>query len=293
MGLRQRLSDLFWPPEFGGEQPEARPAPAAAESAPTVADRLKRVGISDETRMSTAHRPGVAERLRQVGLPDLDLQEAERRQRIHKAEREAETRARREAAYALASATCPVPIHPEAMPLPGSLRLHDDEFLVAASSRAVRGTQLTLTTQRLIYTKGSDAQLVLYLADVCDVAFHADGTATLGTPSGRWERIALAGNNLAASRDGLLALIHHARAERSALPGGLDELVELRDRGAIGAPEFEARRQAATAAPRRRRQRQVEVPGKPTPRNPAPAAGEGTVAAPPDGEAQAGPDAGR
>jgi hypothetical protein len=284
MGLRQRLSDLFWPPEFDGEQPPEAKAAPADDPGPSVADRLKRVGISDETRMSTPHRPGVAERLRQVGLPDLDLQEVERRQRIHEAEREAETRARREAAYELTSAACPVPIHAEPLPLPGSLRLHDDEFLVAANSRAVRGTQLTLTTQRLIYTKGSDAQLVLYLSDICDVAFHADGTATLGTPSGRWESISLAGNNLAASRDGLLALIHHARAERAAPRGGLDELVDLRDRGAIGAPEFEARRQAATAAPRRRRQRQVEVSGRPAPRStPAPAA-EG-------GEAQPDPEA--
>ncbi|HEX6493696.1 MAG TPA: hypothetical protein VF112_09300, partial [Candidatus Dormibacteraeota bacterium] len=171
MGLRQRLSDLFWPPEFGGDQPAeatpAEPRPAATDTSASVADRLKRVGISEETRMSTPHRPSVADRLRQVGLPDLDLKEVERRQRIHESEREAERRARREATYELASATCPVPIHPEPLPLPGSLRLHDDEFLVAASSRAVRGTQLTLTTQRLIYTKGSDAQLVLYLSDIC------------------------------------------------------------------------------------------------------------------------------
>ncbi|TMD01328.1 MAG: hypothetical protein E6J03_11045 [Chloroflexi bacterium] len=84
MGLRQRLSDLFWPPEFGGDQPlEAKPAAASADPSPRVADRLKRVGISDETRKSTPHRAGVAERLRQVGQPDLDLKEVERRQRIH------------------------------------------------------------------------------------------------------------------------------------------------------------------------------------------------------------------
>ena len=274
MGLRQRLSDLFWPPEFGGDQPlEAKPAAASADPSPSVADRLKRVGISDETRKSTPHRAGVAERLRQVGLPDLDLKEVERRQRIHETSRDAERRGRRQAAYERASATCPVPLHPEPLPLPGSLRLHDDEFLVAASSRPVKGDRLTLTTQRLIYTRGNDAQLVLYLADICDVAFHADGSATIGTPSGRWERLSLSGNNLAASRDGLLALVHHARAERSALPGGLDE--------------FEARRGAAAAAPRRRRQRQVEVAGKPTHRaTTAPAADESAIPAPPDGGAQ-------
>ena len=216
-----------------------------------------------------------------------NLKEVERRQRIHETSRDAERRGRRQAAYERASATCPVPLHPEPLPLPGSLRLQDDEFLVAASSRPVKGDRLTLTTQRLIYTRGNDAQLVLYLADICDVAFHADGSATIGTPSGRWERLSLSGNNLAASRDGLLALVHHARAERSALPGGLDELVELRDRGAIGAAEFEARRGAAAAAPRRRRQRQVEVAGKPTPRaTTAPAADESAIPAPPDGGAQ-------
>jgi hypothetical protein len=160
------------------------------------------------------------------------------------------------------------------MPLPGSLRLQDDEFLVAATSRPVKGVQLTLTTQRLISTRqGGAAQLVVYLADISDVAFHSDGTATIGTPSGRWDRLSLAGNNLATSRDGLLALIHHARGGRAPRPRGGDELVELRDRAAIGPAEYEARRGAATAAPRRRRrQRPVEVSGKPTGRSaPAPA----------------------
>ncbi|TMD94102.1 MAG: hypothetical protein E6I76_12910 [Chloroflexi bacterium] len=100
MGLRQRLSDLFWPPEFGGDQPvEAKPAAASSDPSPSVADRLKRVGISDETRKGTPHRAGVAERLRQVGLPDLDLKEVERRQRIHETSRDAERRGRRQAAY--------------------------------------------------------------------------------------------------------------------------------------------------------------------------------------------------
>lgn len=272
MGLKQRLSDLFWPPEFSGDQPTPKAGEAmAVEVKPTPMES----------------KPTVAQRLRQVGLPDIDTQEAERRQRIHESEHEAERRERRQAAYEVAGSTCPVPIHPELMPLPGGLRLQDDEFLVAATSRPVKGTQLTLTTQRLIYTRQSgEAQLVVYLADISDVAFHANGTATIGTPSGRWDRLSLAGNNLAASRDGLLALIHHARAERSPLPGGFDELVDLRDRGAIGASEYETRRRAASAAPRRRRQRQVEVAGKPTGRS-APAAekraDEPPASGPPEG----------
>lgn len=284
MGLRQRLSDLFWPPEFDGEKSSEK---AAVTPAPTVT-AAPRATTTSMTAVADPPRPTVAQRLRQVGLPDLDLQEVERRQRIHESEREAERRARREAAYELASVTCPVPIHPEPLPLPGALRLHDDEFLVAASSRTVKGNQLTLTTQRLIYSRANgEAQLVLYLADICDVAFHSDGTATLGTPSGRWERLSLAGNNLASSRDGLLALVHHARAERTPLPGGLDELVELRDRGALGAAQYESRRSAATSAPRRRRARPVEVAGRPTGRSGPAAAGEGdTASAAPEAGAQ-------
>jgi hypothetical protein len=279
MGLKQRLSDLFWPPEFSGEQPSAKPADRPAAQA---------VKAAEATPGLEQPKPNVAQRLRQVGVPDPDLKDVERRQRIHESEHEAERRARREAAYEQANATCPVPIHAERLPLPGSLSLHDDEFLVAASSRTVKGNQLTLTTQRLIYTRANgEAQLVLYLADICDVAFHNDGTATLGTPSGRWDRLALAGNNLAASRDGLLSLIHHARAERTPLPGGLDELVDLRDRGAIGAAQFEARRGAATAAPRRRRQRPVEIAGKAAARTSAPADGTSTPP-PPEGEPEPG-----
>jgi hypothetical protein len=318
MGLKQRLSDLFWPPDLEDEQPdpviEEMPPAAASTAEPAepagLGARLKRVGVSEEQRLRTRHEPtpvragpdrrrdhGVSlrQRLQQVGVPDLDAKELERQQRILDSSREAESRARRAAAYEAAAATFPVPIHPEPVPLPGDLRLHDDEFLVAGSGRPARNRDLTLTTQRLIYSRGrnAEAQLVVYLADICDLVFHGE-SITVGTPSGRWPHLAVAGNVVVASRDRLLALVHHARAQRSPLPGGLDELVELRDRGAIGAAEYEGRRAAATAAPRRRRQRQVEVSGKPTGRNappepaPAPAPGDAAPAMPAEASAQPG-----
>jgi hypothetical protein len=308
MGLKQRLSDLFWPPDLGDEQsePVSEEKPPAATSTAEPAGlgaRLKRVGVSEEQRLHTRHQPApvragadpqraragmsLKQRLQQVGVPDLDAKEVERQQHILDSSREAESRARRAAAYEVAAATCPVPIHPEPVPLPGDLRLREDEFLVAGSSRPAGSRDLTITTQRLIYSRGrnAEAQLVVYLADICDLVFHGE-TITVGTPSGRWQHLAVGGNLVVASRDRLLALVHHARAQRSALPGGLDEIVELRDGGAIGAAEYEKRRAAATAAPRRRRQRQVEVSGKPTDRHappvppPAEAPGDAAVAVP-------------
>ncbi len=317
MGVRQRLADLLWPPEVEGEQAEATveevpPAPPATAPAGGVGARLKRVGISEERRQATTYRPPplppshhlggrartgatLKQRLQQVGVPDLDAKELSRQQRILEASREPESRAHRVAAYKRAASSCPVPIHPQAVPLPGGLRLRDDEFLVASSTRPSRNRDLTLTTQRLVYSRGRDAgaQLVVYLADICDVVFHGDDTITVGTPSGRWERLPIAGNSVAGSRDRLLALVHHARAQRSALPGGLDELVELRDRGAVGSAEFASRRAAATSARRRRSEGQVEVSGRPTARaNPAPppAPDDAALAMPSGGEAGAQPD---
>ncbi|HEX3607712.1 MAG TPA: hypothetical protein VH134_17455 [Candidatus Dormibacteraeota bacterium] len=276
MGLRSALASLFWPDDV---EPEPEPA-ARTEPAAGLSERLKRVGISEEIRLQTGHHPGperqqaesarrglgLKQRLQQVGVPDMDAREHARQQNILDASREAERRARREAAYAVAATTCPVPIHAEAVPLPGGLRLRDDEFLVAGASRPAGDRELTVTTHRLIYTKGAGAesQLVVYLAEISDVAFHGSDALTVGTPSGRWQRLPIAGNAVVASRDRLLALIDHARAQRAPLPGGLDELVALRDSGAVGAEEYEARRSSAEAAPRRRRQRQVEVAGKAT-----------------------------
>lgn len=300
MGLRKRLADLFWPPEVEGEEPEeeAPPSPPPTGAPGGLGDRLKRVGISEERRQGTRHQPApvwvghrteasartgpsLRQRLQQVGVPDLDAKELARQQRILEAGREAETRALRAAAHERVAATCPLPIHAERVPLPGGLRLLDDEFLVASSSRPTRNRDLTLTTQRLIYTRGRDsaAQLVVYLADICDLVFHGDGTLTVGTPSGRWERLPIAGNSVAASRDRLLGLVHHARAQRSALPGGLDELVELRETGAVGSGEYEARRAATTASSRRRREARVEVSGRATTR----AGRTGEAEAPPGG----------
>ena len=267
MGLKQRLSDLFWPPDEPGSEPqpraELRGKPAGAV---TAKPGPKAAAAPVEEAPAPAPRPRVV-----APIPDPKGE------------------ARRAAAYERVAASCPVPIHPEDLPLPGGLRLLEDEFLVAASSRAVRGHQVTLTTQRLLYTRGADAraQLVVYLSDICDVVFHDDATATVGTPSGRWERLVVSGNNLAASRHGLLELVHHARNQRSALPGGLDELVEMRDRGAIGSAEYEQRR----ATRRRRQPRQVEVAGRATGRRETVATDDAASAAPaetPDQPAEGG-----
>ena len=223
---------------------------------------------TDRVRAGTSLR----QRLQHVGVPDLDAKELARRQRILDASREVESRARREAAYEIAAASCPVPIHRELIPLAGDLRLREDEFLVAGSGRTARNRDLTLTTHRLVYTRGREAgaQLVVYLADICDVVFHGNDTLTVGTPSGRWEHLPIAGNSVAASRDRLLALVHHARAQRPAGPGAGDQ---------------EARRPAANAETRSRRQRprQVEVSGTGHRR--------GTAASAPDTAALAAPTA--
>jgi hypothetical protein len=231
-----------------------------------------------------------------VGVPDLDAKELARQQRILEASREAESRSHRVTAYKRVAGACPVPIHPQAVPLPGGLRLRDDEFLVASSSRPSRNRDLTLTTQRLVYSRGRDAgaQLVVYLADICDVVFHADDTITVGTPSGRWEKVPVAGNSVAASRDRLLALVHHARAQRPALAGGRDDPADPRDRGPMAGTGYEPRRAAATASPRRRRDGQVEVSGRPAtratpPAEPRPAPDDAALAMPTGGEAEAQP----
>jgi hypothetical protein len=326
MGLRQRLADLFWPPELGGEgegegegryeattDGEAAPVPPTAPPGPGLGARLKRVGISEERRQATSHRlppvpaghqpggrgrtgPSLKQRLQQVGVPDLDAKELARQQRILEASREAESRSHRVTAYKRVAGACPVPIHPQAVPLPGGLRLRDDEFLVASSSRPSRNRDLTLTTQRLVYSRGRDAgaQLVVYLADICDVVFHADDTITVGTPSGRWEKVPVAGNSVAASRDRLLALVHHARAQRPALAGGRDDPADPRDRGPMAGTGYEPRRAAATASPRRRRDGQVEVSGRPAtratpPAEPRPAPDDAALAMPTGGEAEAQP----
>jgi hypothetical protein len=280
-------------------------APTASErppagGAPGLSARLKQVGVSEEQRRRTPHLTGpvwsasepaqpraglsLRQRLQQVGVPDLDAKELSRQQRILEASREVESRTRRELAYAVVMETCPVPIHADRVPLPGGLRLLDDEFLVATGRNVqARSRELTLTTQRLVYTRGrgAEAQLVVHLADVCDVAFHADDTITLGTPSGRWERLPIAGNSVVASRDRLLALIDHARSYRSVLPGGFDELVEMRDSGAVG-EELEARQARVTPTPRRTRRRHVELSGRATPRtSPAQPPAEASLAAPP------------
>ncbi len=270
MGLKQRLSDLFWPPEEPGSEPEAL---AEVSGRPTVA-------VAGRKRTAAPAPPPAPAPVEQAAPPAP-------RPRVVAPAPDPQAEARRAAAHERAAASCPVPIHPEDLPLPGGLRLLEDEFLVAATSRAVQGHQLTLTTQRLVYTRGADAraQLVVYLGDICDVVFHDDATVTLGTPSGRWERLVASGNNLAASRHGLLELIHHARIQRSALPGGLDELVEMRDRGALGSAEYEARR----AARRRRQPRQVEVAGRATSRREAAATDDASLAAPAQPETPAQP----
>lgn len=324
MDLRQRLADLFWPPERGGEgESEGRdeatsdgkvaPVPPTAAPGPGLGARLKQVGISEERRQATSHQPppvpaghqpggrgrtgpSLKQRLQQVGVPDLDAKELARQQRILESSREAETRSHRVAAYQRVASICPVPIHPQAVPLPGGLRLRDDEFLVASSSRPSRNRDLTLTTQRLVYSRGRDAgaQLVVYLADICDVVFHGDDTLTVGTPSGRWEKLPIAGNSVAGSRDRLLALVHHARAQRSALAAGREDPPDPRDRGPVAGAGYEPRRAAASASPRRRRDSQVEVSGRPAsrvtpPAEPSPAPDDAALAMPTGGEAEAQP----
>jgi hypothetical protein len=286
-------------------------ASAEKPAAPGLVDRLKQVGVSPEQRERTPHLPGPArpepeagrprtgpslrQRLQQVGVPDWDAKELARQQRILEASREAGSRARREAAYATVSTTCPLPIHAERVPLPGGLRLLDEEFLVASGPNLRSLTrELTLTTQRLIYTRGraAERQLVVYLADICDIAFHEDDTVTIGTPSGRWERLSVAGNSVVASRDQLLALVGHARAERAAPAASVEPPAAAAAGRTAGEESTAGTGAPAAIAPRRTRpRRHVEVAGRPAPRSataaPAAAAGDGDGAA---AEPEPGPE---
>jgi hypothetical protein len=247
MGSRKRLEEFSGPVE-GSDRPEPEPTPngghvgvPVASGAPVagggrpagsvgLVERLKRVGVSESIRQRTPEIPPVARPphqpkgpsvattlrvlLQRTGVPDDDARELDHRQSLLDDSRRGRGEARRAAAYASVVSHCPVPVHRERVPLPGGLALFDDEFLVATGSLpAAPPRDLTLTTRRLIYSRGrtAQAQLAVYLADICDVAFHADESITVGMRSGRWPHLPTAGNGVVASRRHLLALIDYAR----------------------------------------------------------------------------------
>lgn len=173
----------------------------------------------------------------------------------------ASAREARHAAYLEAQRECPLPVVEEARALPGGLQLLTDEFFVLAGKDWGWSSQrLTLTTHRVIYSRGrlTKDQQIVYLTDVRDVRFHKPlvgfGTLALETAGGLSIEGLPAASGGATIRDTLLQLVHFARlrASRPALTSAsaaspssdkyeqLKKLGELRQSGVLTDAEFEA-----------------------------------------------------
>ncbi len=162
-------------------------------------------------------------------------------------------------------ATCPLPLEPLIRPLPGGLQLFHDEFLVrVAKDWGLSSQRLTVTTHRLIYTRGRQNKAVesMYLQDVRDVKYvkpyigfgklgieNAAGLSSLeGLP---------AVPNAAKLRNDIMAMVHFARQRAQSpaaaithlpaapvedIPAKLKQLAELRDSGILTDAEFQAKK---------------------------------------------------
>jgi len=170
----------------------------------------------------------------------------------------------RQGLFAAVQASCPLPLEPSIRPLPGGIHLFPDEFLVrVAKDYGLSSQRLTITTHRLIYTRGrmSKAAESMYLQDVRDVKYikpafglgkigieHAAGASSLeGLP---------AVMNAAKLRNDIMAMVHFARQRAQSpavvhapaaaapedIPAKLKQLAELRDGGILTEAEFQSKK---------------------------------------------------
>jgi hypothetical protein len=160
-------------------------------------------------------------------------------------------------------ATCPLPLEPLIKPLPGGIQLFPDEFLVTtAKDWGLSSQRLTITTHRLIYTRGRANKGVesMYLQDVRDIKYvkpligfgklgieNAAGVSSIeGLP---------AVSNGAKMRNDIMAMVHFARQRAQSpsivhapaaavedIPAKLKQLAELRDSGILTDAEFQAKK---------------------------------------------------
>ena len=177
------------------------------------------------------------------------------------AEYDARNRAR-EAHLNSIQGNCPLPVDPLIRPLPGGLQLFPDEFLVTtAKDWGWSSQRLTLTTHRLIYTRGRASKAVesMYLQDIRDVKYikpfmgfgklgieNAAGVSSLeGLP-------AMA--NAAKMRNDIMTMVHFARQRGQApvaaasavaaedIPAKIKQLADLRSAGILTEEEFQAKK---------------------------------------------------
>lgn len=173
----------------------------------------------------------------------------------------------RRAAYETTKRDCPLPISFELPPPIGGasgIRLFEDEFLVStAKDWGFSSQRLTLTTHRLIYSRGRVTKAVesMYLQDIRDVKYVKPflNMASLGveTSSGITSIEGLPamydGRKI---RDEILAMVHYARKRVNApavvhvqaqpaqedIPAKLKQLKELHDAGMVTDAEFETKK---------------------------------------------------
>jgi hypothetical protein len=174
------------------------------------------------------------------------------------AQRQAEQRtADRTELYAIVKASCPLPIEPGDVSMPGGARLLDDEFLVTVGKDwGLSSQKLTLTTHRIVYTHGRVSKDIesVYLTDVKDIQYHKPvvgfGSIAIDTSSGKIEGLP-ASTNGAQLRDRMMQLVHWARQRAQQpqvvhaaaplgddIPAQLAKLAQLRDGGVLSEDEF-------------------------------------------------------
>jgi hypothetical protein len=165
--------------------------------------------------------------------------------------------------FASIQATCPLPLEPLIRPLPGGLKLFPDEFLVrVAKDWGLSSQRLTITTHRLIYTRGRATKAVesMYLQDVRDVKYikpmFGFGKLGIENAAGVSSLEGLPGvANAAKLRDDIMAMVHFARQRAQSpaiaqgpavvaedIPAKLKQLAELRDSGILTEAEFQSKK---------------------------------------------------
>ena len=194
-------------------------------------------------------------------------EDAQRQAEQHVAEalRQSEQRAAdRAELYAIIKASCPLPIEPGDLSLPGDIRLLADEFLVTVGKDwGLSSQKLTLTTHRILYTHGrvSKDMESVYLTDVKDIRYHKPvvgfGSIAIDTASGKIEGLP-ASTNGAQLRDRMMQLVHWARQRAQQpqvvqapagddIPAQLVKLAQLRDGGVLSEDEFATSKAALLA----------------------------------------------